>query len=51
MWFVHHMAKVGPIYNLTTIEYNALIFLQFDTTYPVIEGEMLIWHTICINYC
>jgi hypothetical protein len=36
MWFVHHMAKVGPIYNLTTIEYNALIFLQFNTTYPVI---------------
>ena len=47
----HHMARVDAIYSLTTLKYNALIFLQFDTTYPVIEGEMLIWHTICINYC
>ena len=43
----HHMARVDPIDILTTIKYNALIYLQFDTTYPVIEGETLIWHIIC----
>ena len=33
--------RVDAIYSLTTIKYNALFFLQFDTTYPVIEGETL----------
>jgi hypothetical protein len=36
MWCVHHMVRVDPVYSLTTVKYNALIFLQFNTTYPVI---------------